>query len=100
MHALVMVSERALSLTGHLRIDYPRTIWTSVDRRAADLQDLFGNEPWFFLEGLAYGALAWVNSNPGPLRRRWTTAGIAAVAVMTAVGLLSATGTIGKAIVA
>jgi hypothetical protein len=99
MHALVDMTERVLSLTGHLRIDYPSTVWTSVDRRDADLQDLFGNEPWFLLEGLAYAALGWAGSNPGRTRRRWATGGIAAVAVLTAVGLLSATGVIGKAIV-
>jgi hypothetical protein len=99
MHAVVMMIERVLSLTGHLHIGYPRGYWITRSR-AGDLQDLFGNEPWFFLEGLAYAALAWVGSNPGRLRRRWMIGGIAAVALLTAVGLLSATGVIGNAIVA
>jgi hypothetical protein len=99
MHAVVMMTERTLSLAGQLQIGYPKGYWVSRPR-AADLQDLLGNEPWFFLEGLAYAALAWVGSNPGRLRRRWLIAGIAAVGVLTAVALLSATGVIGKAIVA
>ncbi len=98
MHAVVMVTERVLSLTGLLHLDYPE--WTSIDRRAADLQDLFGNEPWFFLEGLAYAALAWVVSSPGRRRRRWTAGAITAVAALTLLGLLSATGVIGKTIIA
>ena len=97
MHAVVMMSERVLSLAGLLHLDYPD--WASIDRRTADLQDLFGNEPWFFLEGLAYAALAWAASSPGRRRRRWTAGGIAAVAALTAIGLLSATGVIGKAII-
>lgn len=98
MHALVMMTERVLSLTGLLHLDYPD--WTSIDRRAADLQDLFGNEPWFLLEGLAYAALAWVALDPGRRRRRWVAGAIAAVAALTALGLLSATGVIGKTIIA
>jgi hypothetical protein len=58
MHALIDVTERVLSLAGLLDIHYPATIWASVDSRAADLQDLLFNEPWFLLEGLAWGALA------------------------------------------
>lgn len=100
MHALVMMTERVLSLTGHLHIDYPKTSWTTHSRRRADLQDLFGNEPWFFLEGIAYAAVAWVVMTPSPTRRRWIAAGSTAVALLTAVGLLSVTGVIGKAIVA
>jgi hypothetical protein len=67
-HALVDMTERVRSPTGHLRIDYPSTVRTSVNRRDAALQDLFGNEPWFLLEGLAYAALGWAGSNPGPTR--------------------------------
>jgi hypothetical protein len=41
MHALIDIIERVLSLAGLLRIEYPSTVWASIDRRAADLQDLF-----------------------------------------------------------
>jgi hypothetical protein len=59
MHALIDSIERVLSLAGLLRIEYP-TMWASIDRRAADLQDLFFNEPWFLLEGLGFGAIGWI----------------------------------------
>jgi hypothetical protein len=44
-----------LSLAGLLRIEYSPTVWASIDRRAADLQDLFFNEPWFLVEGSGSG---------------------------------------------
>jgi hypothetical protein len=40
-----------LSLTGVHPTHYPPGLWLSIDRRQADLQDLFFNEPWFFVEG-------------------------------------------------
>jgi hypothetical protein len=96
MHALIDMIERVMSLTGHLQISYPADVWASVDRRQADLQDLYGNEPWFLIQGLLFAALAW----PNLIRRRWWigTAAIA-VAALTVFGVLSATGAIGKAIV-
>ncbi|HEX5114920.1 MAG TPA: hypothetical protein VFW65_06960 [Pseudonocardiaceae bacterium] len=60
MHAIIDIVQRVLSLDGQLAIAYP-DLWQSVDRRAADLQDLYGNEPWFLIEGLLFGALAWCN---------------------------------------
>jgi hypothetical protein len=60
MHALIDSIERVLSLAGLLRIEYPSTIWATIDRRSADLQDLFFNEPRFLLEGLGYAALGWI----------------------------------------
>jgi hypothetical protein len=41
MHALIDSIERVLSLAGLLRIEYPSTIWATIDRRSADLQDLY-----------------------------------------------------------
>lgn len=99
MHALIDEAQRALSLAGLLRIDYPATVWASVDRRAADIQDMVWNEPWFLLEGLAWGALGWLGLGPGRRRRWWVASAVAAVAILTAVGLLSATGVIGKVVV-
>jgi hypothetical protein len=54
-HALINSIQRLLSLAGLLRIEYSPTVWASIDRRAADLQDLFFNEPWFLVEGLGFG---------------------------------------------
>jgi len=98
MHALIDSMERVLSLAGLLRIEYP-TMWASIDRRAADLQDLFFNEPWFLLEGLGFGAIGWIALGPGS-RRRWSVgSSIAATSVLTVIGMLSATGVIGKVII-
>ncbi|HEX6473048.1 MAG TPA: hypothetical protein VF069_28420 [Streptosporangiaceae bacterium] len=99
MHALVDMVERVLSLVGLVDVHYPRP-WATVDHRAADLQDLFGNEPWFLLEGLGYGAIAWIAMRAGRPARRWVSSALVAVAVLTLVGLLSVTGVIGKTIVA
>jgi len=51
-HALIGVVQRVSSLTGTLTISYP--FWLSIDRRQADLQALFFNEPWFLIEGLLW----------------------------------------------
>jgi hypothetical protein len=98
MHALIDSIERVLSLAGLLRIEYP-TMWASIDRRAADLQDLFFNEPWFLLEGLGFGAIGWIALGPGSRRRWWVGSAIAATSVLTVIGMLSATGVIGKVII-
>lgn len=98
MHALVDMAQRLLSLTGRLTLDLP--YWKSIDRRSADLQDLFLNEPWFLVEGLLWGAIAWTGGLARSPRRQWwiASAGIT-IAVLTVVGLLSATGVIGRFIV-
>jgi hypothetical protein len=99
MHALIDSIERILSLAGLLTIEYPTGVWASIDHRAADLQDLFFNEPWFLLEGLGFAALAWIVMGPGSRRRQWVGSAIAAILVLTVIGLLSATGVIGKVII-
>ena len=63
MHALIDMAQRVLSLAGLVHIHYP-PLWATINDRAADLQDLFGNEPWFLLEGLAFGALGWIALGP------------------------------------
>jgi len=45
MHALIDMIERVLSLAGTLSISSSAAVWKSVDHHAADLRDLFGNEP-------------------------------------------------------
>lgn len=99
MHALVAGIERVLSLAGLLEIEYPASVWASMNHRAADLQDLFFNEPWFLLEGLGYGALGWIALGAGRRRRWWVVTAITATLVLTVVGLLSATGVIGRVII-
>jgi len=96
MHAVVDMTGRVLSLTGHVRIPYP--VWTTIDRREADLQDLFFNEPWFLIEGLLFGAIAGVVMS-GRARRVWYATAVAAVAVLGVFGILSTLGVIGRAIV-
>jgi hypothetical protein len=99
MHALIDMAQRVLSLAGLVHIHYP-PLWATVNDRGADLQDLFGNEPWFLLEGLAFGALGWIALGPGRPRWRWAVSALAATGALTLVGLLSVTDVIGKVIVA
>lgn len=97
-HATIGIGQRISSLSGVLTIDYP--FWQAIDRRKADLQALFFNEPWFLGEGLAWGAVAWTGGLAGsPRRRLWIGSVVAAVIVSTTIGLLSAFGVIGKVIV-
>ena len=53
----VDVGQRLLSLSGKLTVRLP--FWKSIDWRAADLQDLCFNEPWFLIEGILWGVIAW-----------------------------------------
>ncbi|GAA2329934.1 DUF3995 domain-containing protein [Dactylosporangium salmoneum] len=99
MHAVIDAAQRVLSLAGLLDIRYPESAWASIDTRTADLQDLFFNEPWFLLEGLGFAALAWIALGPGRPRRAWIGSALAATGALTVVGLLSATGVIGRLII-
>ncbi len=99
MHALIDMTERVLSLAGRVEIHYPASVWRSVDHRAADLQDLFLNEPWFLVEGLAFGLLGWISLDPARSRWPWLASAIGAVAALTVIGVLSVLGVIGKAII-
>lgn len=97
-HALIDIGQRIASLTGALTISYP--FWRTIDRRTADLQDLFFNEPWFLVEGLLWAAIAWNGALRESERRRWWIgSAVAATIASTAVGLLSAFGVIGKLII-
>lgn len=88
VHALVNMTGAVLSLTGVHAIDYPAGFWLSIDRREAGLQDLLFNEPWFLIEGVLWGLLAWVTT-PSSLRRRWLLVAVVAGALATAIGVLS-----------
>jgi hypothetical protein len=98
MHAIVDMTRRVLSLSGLLTMDFP--LWLSRNTRESDLQDLLFNEPWFLIEGLLWGAIAWsAGLSRAPRRRWWVATALMAILALTGVGLLSATGVIGKFIV-
>jgi hypothetical protein len=97
MHAVIDDIERVLSLTGVLHLDYP--LFTTVNRRVADLQDLLFNETWFLVEGVLWGILGWMNLHRSSARWWWIGTGLAAVAVLTCIGLLSVFGVIGKFVI-
>jgi hypothetical protein len=65
-----------LSLTGVHAQSYPPGLWLSIDRQAADLQDLLFNEPWFFIEGCLWAVLGLPASAPprigGGGDQRWS----------------------------
>lgn len=98
MHGLIDDTQRVLSLAGILHIRYPSAVWVTLDGHAADMQDLVFNETWFLAEGLLWGTLAWLSLGRSPARRWWTATGAAAVAALTAVGLLSAVGVLGRTV--
>ena len=98
MHALVDIVQRIASLAGVLVIDYP--LWIAPNRRALDLQDLLFNEPWFLVEGLLWAVMAWAGAlHTSPRRWWWIGSAVAAIVVLTAAGIMSAFGVIGRAIV-
>lgn len=97
-HALIGIVQRIASLTGALTIPYP--FWQTIDRREADLQALFFNEPWFLIEGLLWAAIAWGGAlRVSPRRWWWMGSALVVTAASTALGLLSAFGVIGRSIV-
>jgi hypothetical protein len=93
MHALTLMTLRALSLTGVHPIHYPPGLWLSIDRRKADLQDVLFNEPWFLVEGCLWALFALTALQP-PSRRRWRRSAVGACALAAAIGLLSGLGAI------
>jgi hypothetical protein len=95
MHALVDGTLRILSLTGAHPTVLPPSVWRSFDRRAADLQDLLLNEPWFFIEGLLWAALGIALVRPSR-RRAWMTSAVVACLLLSVVGVLSGLGVIGS----
>lgn len=97
-HALIDIVQRILSLTGHLQIQYPSSIWHTVNYKEADLQDLFGNEPWFLIEGLLFAAIGWRNVPKGA-HRKWMYILLGAVGVSTIIGILVAVGAIGRTVI-
>jgi hypothetical protein len=95
MHALVDSTLRVLSLTGVHPTRLPSSVWASYDRRAADLQDLFLNEPWFLVQGLLWAALT-LSVVRRPRRRAWLVSAVVATAALTVVGVLSGLDVLGS----
>jgi len=95
MHAFVDGVLRVFSVTGVHPTQLPASVWQSFDRRAADLQDLLLNEPWFVVEGLLWGALglAFVSASG---RRPWLISAVVACVLLTVVGVLSGLDVIGS----
>jgi hypothetical protein len=97
-HALIDDILRVLSLAGAYDVLYPPGFWASIDRRAADLQDLVFNETWFLVEGLLWAAIAWTVLGPGSARRWWVLSAATGVAAATIFGLASAFGFVGRSV--
>jgi len=95
MHALVDAILRVLSLTGVHPTRLPSSVWASYDRRSADLQDLFLNEPWFLVQGLLWAALT-LSVVRRARRRAWLVSAILATAALTVVGVLSGLDVLGS----
>ena len=95
MHALVDGTLRVLSLTGVHPTVLPASVWRSFDRRAADLQDLLLNEPWFLVEGLLWAVLGVALVRPSR-RYVWMVSAVIACLLLSAVGVLSGLGVIGS----
>lgn len=97
MHALVDEVTRGLSLAGLHEMDL--AFWATIDQRTADLQDLIWNEPWFFVEGVLWAAIAWglLRSQKG--RRIFLVTGVAAIGFLTVAGLASAFGITGRLVI-
>lgn len=97
-HAFIGLAQRLSSLTGMLVISYP--FWDAINTRQADLQALLFNEPWFMVEGVLWGLIAWNGAlQSSPRRSWWTGSALAAIAVSVVIGLLSSFGVIGQIIV-
>ena len=98
MHALVQDVQRVLSLTGHLHVSYPAQ-WKTLNRHAADIQDLAFNETWFLVSGLLWGVVGWIGLGRSRARRWWVWSALAAIAALTALGLVTASGLIGRSVI-
>jgi hypothetical protein len=86
---------RVLCLTGVHPTHFPPGLWLSIDRREADLQDLFFNEPWFFIEGCLWALFALTALEPSS-RQLWRRSAVVACLLAAAVGVLSGLGAIPK----
>jgi hypothetical protein len=97
MHAIVDMITRSLDLAGIIHLELP--FFSTVDVRAADLQDLLFNEPWFLIEGILLGLVGWYVLRSEARRRLWVLSAIGAIAVLSVIGVLSSIGVIGRFVV-
>jgi hypothetical protein len=97
MHAIIDIVQQCLSLAGLLKVHENAAVLV-LDPRAAALQDIFFNEPWFLVEGILFAVLASMHLR-GRARILWLTSAGAAVAVLVVFGLLVASGVLGRAII-
>jgi hypothetical protein len=97
MHAIIDIVQQSLSLAGLLTVQVNSTVLV-LDPRAAALQDIFFNEPWFLIEGILFAVLACLHLD-GRARLLWLASACAAVAVLVVFGLLAAAGVVGRVIV-
>ena len=88
-----LLTLRMVSLTGVHPTHYPPGLWLSLDRHHADLQDVFFNEPWFFIEGCLWGLFALTALQPSS-RRLWRRSAVVACVLAAAFGVLSGLGAI------
>lgn len=75
-------------MTGVHPTQLPASLWRSVDRHTADLQDVLLNEPWVLVEGLlgvTFG-LALVGASR---RRAWLLSAAAACLLLIVAGVLT-----------
>jgi hypothetical protein len=98
MHAVIDEVTRGLSLAGLHQMDL--AFWVTIDQRAADLQDLLWNEPWFFVEGVLWLAIGLGLLRARQSRVRFLVTGLGAIAVLTIAGLLSELGVTGRLVIA
>ncbi len=98
-HGLIDDIVRVGSLAGLSEVYYPPELWVSVDRFAADVQDLVFNETWFIVEGLLWAGIAWLALGPSSARRWWVGTAVVAITVFVVAGLLSAAGITGRFVV-
>ena len=102
MHGLIDETQRVLHLAGladRFHIQVRLAGLRSVDMRAADVQDIFLNEPWFLAQGVVCGALVWSVLRSRAARAWWVAGAAFATAVCTVFGLLSAAGVVGRSVV-
>jgi hypothetical protein len=86
------------SYRGEVRIQVVRAVVSSplvrsLDRRKADLQDVFFNEPWFFIEGCLWALFGLTPLQPSS-QRLWRRSAVVACVLAAAVGVLSGLGII------
>lgn len=97
MHAIIDIVQQSLSLAGVLTV-HGNSAVLLLDPRAAAVQDIFFNEPWFLVEGILFAVLACLHVH-GRARFLWLASAGTAVAVLVVFGLLVASGVLGRAII-